>query len=139
MAKRKRNTGERGPFQFSYHTISRRPDGILNIPADLPADALPLPFQGEMMECLLCGRRERSDPEVESQWRALSTGNARRHYFCPAEFPPDGSASKLFEMAYELALAAMLAEESGQADVLADARKLRPLTPWYQAGEDNHG
>lgn len=36
-------------------------------------------FQGEMMECALCGRRQRSDPDVESGWTLIELEDD--HYY----------------------------------------------------------
>jgi hypothetical protein len=54
---------------------------------------------GEVMTCILCGATQRSDPHVESQWRGLQVDGVM-YYACPAEFPPDGSSAKAFEVAY---------------------------------------
>lgn len=38
-------------------------------------------FQGEMMTCDLCGRQERSDPQVESGWTVVEL-NDGHFYIC---------------------------------------------------------
>ena len=58
-----------------------------------------LPFMGEMMTCILCGKQARSDPSVESNWRAIVIGD-KRYYACRDEFPPDGASSEVFKVAY---------------------------------------
>ncbi len=50
------------------------------------------PFLGEMMTCVMCNRRERSDPNLNSQSRAVTIGG-QRYYACPKEFPPDETAT----------------------------------------------
>ncbi len=40
-------------------------------------------FQGEVMECKVCGKREQSDPEKESGWTVLQIDD-QVTYFCPA-------------------------------------------------------
>lgn len=52
-----------------------------------------LPFQGETMTCVICGRNQQSHHAVESQWRAITIEGVR-HYACPNEFPPDDSGTK---------------------------------------------
>lgn len=86
-------------------------------PSCLGARKIPLLFQGEMMTCVVCGARERSDRALETQWRAIQM-DARVVYACPAEFPPDGSDATKFELAYKLIFAAALG---------ADAAKVREL------------
>lgn len=41
-----------------------------------------MPFMGEMMECTYCGKRQKSNPKVESNWTALEVGG-RFTYICP--------------------------------------------------------
>jgi hypothetical protein len=68
-----------------------------------------LPFSGEMMLCVLCGRTERSDPAVNSQWRMVEMDGQARFYACPQHFPPDDGDAKAFEVAYlEFLTVAML-------------------------------
>jgi hypothetical protein len=42
-------------------------------------------FQGEMMNCRVCGKRKRSDPRVESNWTALEIIDPPVEivYYCP--------------------------------------------------------
>jgi hypothetical protein len=42
-------------------------------------------FQGEMMICKNCGRMQKSDPAVSSQWTAVVV-DGKVIYFCPACF-----------------------------------------------------
>ena len=58
-----------------------------------------LPFMGEMMTCILCGKQARSDPSAECNWRAIAIGD-KRYYACRDEFPPDGASRKAFRVAY---------------------------------------
>ncbi len=39
-------------------------------------------FQGEMMTCRNCGRQEKSDKHVSSQWTVVEL-DGRALYFCP--------------------------------------------------------
>lgn len=44
-------------------------------------------FDGEMMICKHCGRMQKSDPNVSSQWTAVTIeGEGKTIYFCPACF-----------------------------------------------------
>jgi hypothetical protein len=47
------------------------------------------PFMGEMMTCAVCGKQQKSDPKIESQWTCVVLGD-RRVYFCPKCFGNDG-------------------------------------------------
>lgn len=58
-----------------------------------------LPFMGEMMTCVLCGKKETSDPEKKSNWRAVDF-DGERFYACPQEFPRDGASVAAFTDAY---------------------------------------
>lgn len=42
-------------------------------------------FQGEMMTCKMCGRQQKSDPKVESNWTALQF-DSLIVYLCPSCF-----------------------------------------------------
>jgi hypothetical protein len=59
-----------------------------------------MPFQGEEIECVVCGAKQRSDPVRETNWRAVEV-NERRYYACAAEFPADGASAEKFSQAYE--------------------------------------
>jgi uncharacterized protein CbrC (UPF0167 family) len=39
-------------------------------------------FQGEMMICVHCGRKQKSDPNVSSEWTVVEL-DGRALYFCP--------------------------------------------------------
>lgn len=58
-----------------------------------------MPFDGELMECVLCGRKQRSNPKKQSQWRAIQWGDDI-HYACPKHFPPDDATAAEFSAAY---------------------------------------
>lgn len=60
-------------------------------------------FVGETMTCTVCGRQERSDPSVESDWRCIEV-DGQGYYVCPNEFPPDTASAKDFEKAYRRVL-----------------------------------
>lgn len=59
-----------------------------------------LPFQGEQMTCVMCGKQHKSNPMVESNWTAIDV-DGKRHYVCPAELPPAGSSQQAYAKAYE--------------------------------------
>lgn len=42
-------------------------------------------FQGEMMTCLVCHKKQKSDFKVESGWTAVTVDGVV-YYFCPACF-----------------------------------------------------
>ena len=42
-----------------------------------------VPFTGELMTCVLCGKAEQSDAGIDSSWRMLEMGDGKRHYVCP--------------------------------------------------------
>lgn len=69
------------------------------------------PFQGETMTCVCCGKIQQSDPDVESNWRAI-TADSVRYYACPDEFPPDGATALEFELAYTIVFRNILAVRS---------------------------
>lgn len=71
-----------------------------------------LPFQGEVMICVMCGRQQRSNPTVESNWRAL-TVDGETYYACPREFPKDGARAGKFAKAYERILRKIMALRGG--------------------------
>jgi len=66
----------------------------------MSANASAIPFSGERMVCLLCGREEISNPTVSSQWRCVRLDN-RTFYACPNEFPADGARAEQFMRAYK--------------------------------------
>jgi hypothetical protein len=59
-----------------------------------------IPFTGEDMICVMCGKVQKSDPEVESQWRLIEL-DGHHFYACPKHFPDDRTATvKKFSDAY---------------------------------------
>ena len=60
-------------------------------------------FTGEMMTCVMCGAQERSDPDVNSEWRMIMA-DSEKYYACPDEFPPDDAGKVAFTEAYETIL-----------------------------------
>ena len=68
-----------------------------------------LPFMGEVMICVMCGKSEKSDPAVESNWRSLSH-DGKLHYACPEHFPSDAMGTvEQFKAAYVAFLGEILA------------------------------
>ncbi|OWY63990.1 hypothetical protein B7486_49810 [cyanobacterium TDX16] len=60
-----------------------------------------MPFKRELMTCCVCGKQQRSDPKVQTQWRALEI-DSEIVYGCPDEFPRDGAEKEKFKTAYQL-------------------------------------
>lgn len=58
-----------------------------------------MPFMGEEMNCVLCGKVEMSDPAVESDWRAIEI-NKRMSYCCSDHFPADPATEQEYGEAY---------------------------------------
>ena len=75
---------------------------------------MPLPFTGELMTCIMCGRQERSSADWESNWRMVQLDPEHKYYACPGEFPADGSGADAFKKAYTRILSKIIAtyEES---------------------------
>lgn len=67
-----------------------------------------LPFQGEVMTCVMCGKQQKSNPMVESNWTAITIDEGKTFYACPAEFPAANSSRKAYADAYERILAKIL-------------------------------
>ena len=88
------------------------------------SEALNAPFTGEVMACAACGRQRKSDPASKTDWRLIESG-AKRFYFCPNEFPPDGSSQAKFQEAYARAMRIVLAEVALSAPY-ADANACEP-------------
>jgi hypothetical protein len=60
-------------------------------------------FNDRSATCAECGRMERMAGEGRSDWRVLEADGVP-YYFCPREFPRDGSGRAAFAKAYERAL-----------------------------------
>ena len=88
------------------------------------------PFAGESMECLLCGRTERSDPGRESNWRAIEIIGTR-HYFCPGEFPDDGASKSEYAVAYARCVQAIIDARQAAEETLKRQlqRRGKPVQP----------
>jgi len=72
-----------------------------------------IPFSGELMTCALCGRQEKSDPGIESGWRAIQM-DGRVYYVCPNELPKDGSTATEYEIAYSRIFRVLFAREEAK-------------------------
>lgn len=69
-------------------------------------------FNGEMMTCVMCGKQEHSDPDRESDWRAVEFGGVV-YYVCPAHFPDDRTATRwAYRQAYEAVFRKILGGKS---------------------------
>lgn len=44
-----------------------------------------MPFMGEIMDCAMCHKKEKSNPKVESGWTAIVLDNITK-YICPTCF-----------------------------------------------------
>jgi hypothetical protein len=71
-------------------------------------------FKGEMMDCILCGRQEKSTAGKNSEWRAVQA-DEKIYYVCPAHFPADGSSKFAFQRTYERILNKVMILRSGSA------------------------
>lgn len=78
-----------------------------------------LRFQGEMMQCIMCGKEEKSDPAVESDWTCVEAGSAG-YYVCPDELPKKGAVKQQYTIAWNKILRRV--EEQTRADWLRVAR-----------------
>lgn len=56
-------------------------------------------FQSEEMICVMCGKVQPADPDVNSDWRCIQMGDAK-YYDCTDHFPPDGASADAFKLAY---------------------------------------
>lgn len=54
-------------------------------------------FQGETMTCIRCGRVEKSDPHIESNWTAIQL-ESKIFYVCPVCFGNFKTTSQIFPM-----------------------------------------
>lgn len=61
------------------------------------------------MTCCVCGKQQRSNSKIKSQWRAIQLDNTLV-YACPNEFPRDGASKEAFSTAYQLVIACGLQE-----------------------------
>lgn len=68
-----------------------------------------MPFQGELMTCIVCGETQRSNPKIASDWRCMDA-DGYNFYFCPEEFPPDEAGSEEFSKSYQIAIAVCSSE-----------------------------
>lgn len=67
-----------------------------------------MPFHGEMMTCDLCGRQQKSDPDVSSNWTTVDL-DGRRFYVCPKHLPLNDRATKAdFVKAWEHVLKSLM-------------------------------
>lgn len=56
-------------------------------------------FQSGLMTCVVCGKEQHSDPDTESNWRALVLDDVT-YYACTDHFPLDGASREQFRDAY---------------------------------------
>lgn len=68
-----------------------------------------MPFTDELMTCVVCGRQERSQPRVSSDWRNLQV-DACSFYVCPDEFPDANPSQQEYKKAYQIAIACCINE-----------------------------
>lgn len=72
-----------------------------------------IPFTGEMMTCIFCGRQEQSGLATDTNWRAISFSAGQIFYGCPAEFPAEGSSAEVFEKAYRRFIQKVFEQKKG--------------------------
>jgi ribosomal protein S27AE len=75
------------------------------------------PFHGQLMECVLCDKKQLSHPRMKTDWRAVSCevrGKPLTFYACPAHFPPDSARPKEFEAAYTQMFTAIARKTGGR-------------------------
>jgi|SRR3990172_13123232 len=79
------------------------------------------PFDGREMTCILCGKKEQSnpDPDILSDWRAVEL-NSDLCFACVDEFPPDGASKEEYEIAYARFLEAAI---KARAELVAKRRQ----------------
>lgn len=108
----KQKRRERQRRRHTIHVVNGRPVHVPNVPGLDPTN---IPFLGQEMVCIMCGRQQRSDPHVESQWRCIMVDDVS-YYVCPAEFPPDDANKEAFTAAYIKVLTkiASIGENHGQ-------------------------
>jgi len=64
-----------------------------------------MPFMGEEMTCAICGKKQKSNPKAESNWRMIQLPtpySQTPYYICAKHFPADGSSSRAFAKAYQV-------------------------------------
>lgn len=58
-------------------------------------------FQGEQMTCVICGKKQMSNPYFPSDWRFIRLPQKTTGYYvCPTHFPSDNASATQFERAY---------------------------------------
>lgn len=100
------------------HTINIVDGKPVSVPAGLGLKGN-VPFLGEVMVCILCGKEEASNPHIESNWRALQLGEGarrRRYYACTDHFPPDTASAEAFKAGYIPFFEAAIQAWRGQND-----------------------
>lgn len=68
-----------------------------------------MPFQGELMICVVCGKQEKSSPLISSEWRMLQV-DEHGFYVCPDEFPDAKPSKEEYKKAYQVAIACCVNE-----------------------------
>ena len=67
-----------------------------------------LPFQGEMMTCFLCNKKQQSEPGINNNWRSVTIENYR-YYVCPGHLPDiDNATREEYMQAYKRILRSIL-------------------------------
>lgn len=97
----------RCPFCESYHLRTVTVPGNGKITVCLNCDSV-IPeakyFTGELMQCALCGKIEKSDPQVENDWRVVELAYDIAFYVCPDHFPDKDGAEQDWVKAYRAVL-----------------------------------
>lgn len=93
-------------------------------------------FTGETLTCAICGLTEKTDPNVETNWRVIDTTDCRQA-FCPNEFPPDGSPVDLFKLAFQRCFCFIQAERGYLAQSALEPLR-RPID-WRKSSGHDYG
>lgn len=70
-------------------------------------------FMGEMMECVMCSKQKRSNPNVESNWTLIQV-DSQGFYVCPRCLQDSKHARKFgYQYAYERVLRKIISIVNG--------------------------
>jgi hypothetical protein len=72
-------------------------------------------FMGETMTCAMCGKQQKSDPAIESDWRYIEVDD-KAGYICPAHFPldPATATKEDWSKCYQAAILAVMRGTSAE-------------------------
>lgn len=91
-----------------------------------------LPFMGESMTCIMCGKVGQSHPKLKTDWRMIKADDVP-YYVCTDHFPPDTAPAGEFEAAYAAVLnRIMQIREEAAAAFLLEGQLLRGPLEYVQ-------